>query len=83
MMEKSAVYIHIPLDEIGNFDAINTNLLFDLMEHSKINLVCAQPENSTSNHKFKNLYIVGADGVSSVVPLKMQEANPLIEKLSV
>lgn len=77
-----SVYIHIPLDEIGNFDAINTNLLFDLMEHSKINLVCAQPENSTSNHKFKNLYIVGADGVSSVVPLKMQEANPLIEKLS-
>lgn len=78
-----SVYIHIPLDEIGNFDAINTNLLFEMMEHNKIHLVCAQPENSTSNHKFKKLYIVGAEGVSSVVPMKIKEANPLLNDLSV
>lgn len=78
-----SVYIHIPLDEIGNFDAINTNLLFDMMEHNKIHLVCAQPENSTSNHKFKKLYIVGADGVSSVIPMKIKEANPLLGDVSV
>ncbi|WP_180111401.1 ATP-binding protein [Acinetobacter sp. YH12098] len=74
----NSTYIHIPLDEIGNFDAINTNLLFDMMDHNKIYLVCAQPENSTSNHKFKNLYIVGANGVSTVVPLEIEGDNPLL-----
>ncbi len=28
----NSTYIHIPLDEIGNFDAINTNLFLDMME---------------------------------------------------
>ncbi|NGP43298.1 hypothetical protein G4V72_16940 [Acinetobacter sp. GC2] len=56
--------------------SFNVSILFETPP--KIYLVCAQPENSTSNHKFKNLYIVGANGVSTVVPLEIEGDNPLL-----
>lgn len=43
LCSDDSVHIHMPLDEIGQFDAENTARLFEMMHQYNINLVCAQP----------------------------------------
>lgn len=74
------VVIHIPLDEISQFDSQNTTRLFELMEFFNINLLCAQPNLSIELSKhFKHKHDVDRNfGIRKFQAARNNKPNPLL-----
>ena len=74
--------IHLPLDEIGQFDAQNSSRLFQLMQDQNIHLICAQPgltielsKHFTHKHDIDRTF-----GIRKFVIQKTCQNNPLLTK---
>lgn len=75
------VVIHVPLDEISQFDSQNTTRLFELMEKLNINLVCAQPNLSIElSKRFKHKHDVDRNfGIRKFKAAQSNTSNPLLK----
>lgn len=72
--------IHVPLDEIGQFDSQNTMRLFQLMQKQNIYLVCAQPNLSIElSESFVHRHDIDRSfGVRKFKTQKNETPNPLL-----
>lgn len=72
--------IHMPLDEIGQFDTQNTTRLFQLMQDQNIHLICAQPGLTAElSKRFKHKHDIDRNfGIRRFVVQKSLLANPLL-----
>jgi len=72
--------IHMPLDEIGQFDAQNTSRLFQLMQDQNIHLICAQPGLTVELSKhFRHKHDIDRTfGIRKFVIQKTEQSNPLL-----
>ena len=72
--------IHVPLDEIGQFDSQNTMRLFELMQKQNIYLVCAQPNLSSElSESFVHKNDIDRNfGIRKFKTQKNEKPNPLL-----
>lgn len=81
LCQNQDVVIHIPLDEISQFDSQNTTRLFELMELFNINLLCAQPNLSIElSKRFKHKHDVDRNfGIRKFQATQNNKPNPLLD----
>lgn len=81
LCQNQNVVIHIPLDEISQFDSQNTTRLFELMEFFNINLLCAQPNLSIElSKRFKHKHDIDRNfGIRKFQVTQNHKPNPLLD----
>ncbi|MEB3754870.1 ATP-binding protein [Acinetobacter sp. MD2(2019)] len=82
LCSDESVAIHLPIDELGQIDPVNSIKLLELMQQQQVYLVCAQPQMTEQiARSFSYKYNIDKDkGLSQFVVKSKTQQNPLLVK---